>query len=308
MTRERERLQSIREDIASLLTLLAGEQAFDPKDRRIRRGLEKALDPTVKDFFSIKASDASARAFRELCVSVDELPEDHKAFVVSALNLVGAGPGVARRWARRSSPHPTVMPEAAKAFDLALYMILNETPADTEMRIFHLVAGRLAHAARMARAGMSWTSALSPPDPAAEYDEAALDLRDRLQEQFTRLDARHVAVMDDRLRRYRPLTFDPGLAPVGHVNTPGQRERIAAMNVRAKVEARPYQTGEMTVARTMAMLGADGPRTMEGRACMVSYATNLYFVDDTPLLAVQVDETGEIQAVDIPQIASPTLQ
>lgn len=296
--------------LASARTLRLRLEAGHPPEtvsNGIRTGIGMALGYGRDNLFTMKADPADAAAFNDVCRSVQALPPDQSAFVAEALGLVGTGPGMVVRWTTRT-PHPLVMPEALKAFELAVSMILGENAADRDMRILHFLAGRLARAARKAKSGTAWASVDVPEAPVPEYDAEAFALRDETVAQFAKVEERHVRLMEDRLRRYRPLRFSPDLAPPGHVNSDEERARIEALNERSEETARGFRTGVVTVRGIVASLDTTDTKLLATQSGHLAYAADLYFGEGAVLATVETDDAGNVTSLAIPAPEQRSIQ
>ena len=302
-----ERLVGIRARISALMADLAGELPRELASDRIRSGLSLAVATGQAGFFEARVSGAAREAFRGVCAEIQALPRAESVFVSHAARLAGTGPGTVRRWVR-GGPHPYVMPEALKAFDRALSMILGETPADAAFREFFVLANALVPAAVGAHYGEAWADEGPGAGPVEEREREACRLRDEVVARFPGLDPRHLRLMEDRLRRYRPLTFSPDMAPVGHENTPEERARIERINEESRAEAESYRSGRVTVSGIVAALAKAGPRDMSRLAGPLAHASDLHYGDDRPLLAFETDESGAIRDITSPGEETRTLQ
>ncbi len=193
-----------------------------------------------------------------------------------------------------------MMPEVLKAFELAASMILGEDAGDRDMRLFHLAAERLSRAACKAKAGLAWDTAGAPYTPVPEYDAEAFTLRVETVRRFAKVEERHVRLMDDRLRRHRPLRFSPDMAPPGHVNSDEIRDRIVALNKEADDAASGFRSGAVTVRDLVASLDTADTGMLASLAGYLCHASSLYFEGGTVLATVERDDAGNVTSLDVP--------
>ncbi len=279
------------------------------KDRRgiashgneVKNGFSILMETGVEKFFNVKADPENSKNFKEICRAIYELPGEYKILIADSLKLIGTGPGMLGSWAGRGAPHPLLKPEALKALRQGICLILNESEKDREFRRFFALGKDFAAAAWKAKAGTHWTGVGIPKEPVRQYNDEAIALRDKIREQFTMLDARFIALMNGRLRKYKAVTFDPDLAPVGRVNSPKIRQSIIEDNNRSIAEARQYQTGKTTISDVVDRLETNDFEEMSKMASMIGYAIDMYY-EAAPLMTLEINEqSGEIAHIHIPK-------
>lgn len=290
----------------------AFKKSFDEKrpaalsSNQIESGFSVLMKVGIGELFNPKASVEDTNQFKEICQRIAALPDEYKILIADSLRLTGNGPGMLERWAKHSGPHPIVMPEILKAFDRSIHFILNESEADKEFRIFYSLANRFSYATSKADAGTEWTRVDIPKEPVKEYNDEAIALKNKIQEQFVKIDERFIKLMNIRLREYRPMQFSTELAEIGHVNSAEEKQRITNLNEEIAAEARPYQSGETAVKDIIRLLNTEDFSKMRKLAGMLNYALNIYF-ETLPLATLKIDQSGELTSLRFPGHDDPAI-
>lgn len=293
------------------------DKANDPIKSTIQVSLENmdVFRAAISGGYEKSEEEIQAHAlFKSICQSVAALPDEFKVLVAGSLSLVpGAGPGRIESWSRQGGPMIFAIPNIAKALKVGTAYILNENEQDAEFRRFHQKVIHLADAASKAESGTRWTRVDIPRQPVEEYNQEAREAVQAVREQFPRVADRFVKMMNLRLKSYKPLQFAEDMAPVEVHDDPERMAEIKAgnraLNKKFRDEAKPYQTGERTVADIVEMLDTDDFEVLAELSCMLSLSTGLYFDSDGTIMTLDIDEqSGEITGLSFPESQEPTKQ
>ncbi len=309
---DRERLAEIAAKIETFLDGFQKEHSVDGATATDapQSWLSVMAKTGVEKIFNTHASPQSRESFKEICRDIHKLPDEYSKVIADSLWSIGTGSGMLKRWATRGGPMAFMMPHALKALNTGISFILNESAEDREFRRFYALAEEFSYAASKAQAGTLWDKVNVPQEPVQEYNDEALALRDKICEQFAKLNDRFITMMNYRLRQFKPVLFAPDLAPLGHINTPSEEQRIVDFNEKNIAKARPYQTGETTIRDVIDRLDTGDFSEMSDLAHMIVHATEHgYYGELLPLATAELNrKSGEITNIRIPKPDNPTVQ